>query len=382
MLSCLDSTVFGRSDVIDENGKVKVNVTAVSPGITTIVGITENGLKVLYTIGVGSLSVDDLDDPEDPTPAGLDGKGTETTPTAAPGITTQPAESNVPETETPAPDTSAVPQPSATAQVPGASATPDPSETAQVPASAVPEPSATAPSTAQPIPTVPVPTPVTPAPEAPKPTVGPTPPASPSQTPEAPAVVPSETPSTPASSAGIKKKQEIKAPAKITKPIGNKGFSIGAKTTGDGKLTYKSTNTKIATVNAKGMIKVKAYGTVSIIISASATKSYKAARKVSKLTVTPKALKLTGKRRSGRRISLNWKKDKTVQGYQIIYTTDKKFKNNIKKITIKNNKRNVYSITKKIKAKETYFVKMRSYVKVSGKTIYGGYSKTYKASAR
>lgn len=377
-IAVVDST----KQTIDENGKVKVNVTAVSPGITTIVGITENGLKVLYTIGVGSLSVDDLDDPEDPTPAGLDGKGTETTPTAAPGITTQPAESNVPETETPAPDTSAVPQPSATAQVPGASATPDPSETAQVPASAVPEPSATAPSTAQPIPTVPVPTPVTPAPEAPKPTVGPTPPASPSQTPEAPAVVPSETPSTPASSAGIKKKQEIKAPAKIAKPIGSKGFSIGAKTTGDGKLTYKSTNTKIATVNAKGMIKVKAYGTVSIIISASATKSYKAARKVSKLTVTPKALKLTGKRKSGRRISLNWKKDKTVQGYQIIYTTDKKFKNNIKKITIKNNKRNVYSITKKIKAKETYFVKMRSYVKVSGKTIYGGYSKTYKASAR
>ena len=58
---------------VDENGKVKVTVTALSEGTVTLVGITENGLKVFYTVGVGDMSVDDLDEPTDPTPEGLDG---------------------------------------------------------------------------------------------------------------------------------------------------------------------------------------------------------------------------------------------------------------------------------------------------------------------
>ncbi|MDE6566941.1 MAG: cellulase family glycosylhydrolase, partial [Lachnospiraceae bacterium] len=58
---------------VDENGKVKVTVTALSEGTVTLVGITENGLKVLYTVGVGDMNVDDLDEPTDPTPEGLDG---------------------------------------------------------------------------------------------------------------------------------------------------------------------------------------------------------------------------------------------------------------------------------------------------------------------
>ena len=60
---------------VDADGKVKVPVTAVSNGTAIIVGITENGLKVLYAVGVGDMEVSDLEEPTDPTPEGIEGSG-------------------------------------------------------------------------------------------------------------------------------------------------------------------------------------------------------------------------------------------------------------------------------------------------------------------
>ena len=68
---------------VDEDGNVTVTLTALSEGTATIVAITENGLKVFYSIGVGDVEVSE---PEDPTPDGLQGP-TETpteTPTGTP----------------------------------------------------------------------------------------------------------------------------------------------------------------------------------------------------------------------------------------------------------------------------------------------------------
>lgn len=73
----------------------------------------------------------------------------------------------------------------------------------------------------------------------------------------------------------------------VSKKYGDKAFSLGAKAkTG---LTYKSSNTKIATVDSKGKVTVKAAGTVKITISAKASTSYKAATK----TITLKVAKAT-----------------------------------------------------------------------------------------
>ena len=73
----------------------------------------------------------------------------------------------------------------------------------------------------------------------------------------------------------------------VSKKYGDKAFSLGAKAkTG---LTYKSSNTKIATVDSKGKVTVKAAGTVKITISAKASASYKAATK----TITLKVAKAT-----------------------------------------------------------------------------------------
>ena len=280
------AVVDNATHTVDADGKIKVNVTAVGKGTTTIVGITENGLKVFYTVGVGDMSVDDLAEPQDPTPSGLDGSEPEPTPIVKPTV----------------------------------------------------EPTAT----------------------------------------------PTNKPAEPTSPANGAKDQKITAPAKLTKAIGSKAFAIKAKTDGNGKLTYKSSNTKVAAINAKGVIKVKAYGTTNIVINAAATNNYKAAQKVCKLTVTPKAVKLTKvtRAKSGKKISLKWKKDKTVKGYQVTYSTDKKFKKGVKKVTVKKAKTVKKTISKGIKAKKKCYVKVRSYVKAGGKTIYGPYSKVRKVSAK
>ena len=86
--------------------------------------------------------------------------------------------------------------------------------------------------------------------------------------------------------------------------------------------------------------------------------------------------------KSGKKISLKWKKDKTVNGYQVTYSTDKKFKKGVKKVTVKKAKTVKKTISKGIKAKKKCYVKVRSYVKAGGKTIYGPYSKVRKVSAK
>lgn len=61
----------------------------------------------------------------------------------------------------------------------------------------------------------------------------------------------------------------------VSKKYGDKAFSLGAKA--KTTLTYKSSNTKIATVDSKGKVTIKAAGTVKITINAKATGTYKAA---------------------------------------------------------------------------------------------------------
>ena len=71
----------------------------------------------------------------------------------------------------------------------------------------------------------------------------------------------------------------------VSKKYGNKAFSIGAKA--KTAMTYKSSNTKVATVDRKGKVTIKAAGTAKITITAKATSSYKAATK----TLTVKVAK-------------------------------------------------------------------------------------------
>lgn len=74
----------------------------------------------------------------------------------------------------------------------------------------------------------------------------------------------------------------------VSKKYGDKAFSLGAKA--KTTLTYKSSNTKIATVDSKGNVTIKAAGTVKITINAKATSTYKAATaKVLTIKIAKKA---------------------------------------------------------------------------------------------
>ncbi len=89
--------------------------------------------------------------------------------------------------------------------------------------------------------------------------------------------------------------------------------------------------------------------------------------KIKKLTKAKKSFKAT------------WKKVNGVKGYQIQYSTSKKFtKKTAKTVTIKKNKTTSKTV-KKLKAKKKYYVRIRTYknVKLNGKTVkvYSSWSK-------
>lgn len=77
---------------------------------------------------------------------------------------------------------------------------------------------------------------------------------------------------------------------------------------------------------------------------------------------------------ASKKIRVTIKRVKNATGYQIWYSTDKKFKKAVKKKDMKTQK----CVVKKLK-KKTYYVKVRAYVKdASGKRVYGAFSKTKK----
>ncbi|MCB6993542.1 fibronectin type III domain-containing protein [bacterium 210820-DFI.6.37] len=172
---------------------------------------------------------------------------------------------------------------------------------------------------------------------------------------------------------GKKANQTISGAASFKKAYGSKAFSLGAKTNGNGKLTYKSSNTKVAAVSAAGKVTIKGTGTATITITAAATSEYNAAAKKVTITINPK--KVTGlKTKAGKKqMTVSWKKDTKATGYQLTYAQNKKFTKGKKNVTISKNK-TVKKTVKKLKSKKTYYVKVRAYKKVGSKKLYGSYS--------
>ena len=70
------------------------------------------------------------------------------------------------------------------------------------------------------------------------------------------------------------------------------------------------------------------------------------------------------------RVSYSYIRD--VSGYQIRYSTNKKFKKGVK--TVKAGKNTQSKTLKKLKKKKRYYVQVRGYKKVSGKVVYGKWS--------
>lgn len=102
--------------------------------------------------------------------------------------------------------------------------------------------------------------------------------------------------------------------------------------------------------------------------------------------IVPNGTKLSSVKAGKKSFTATWKKQKTqTSGYQISYSTDKKFAKSVKTSTISKNT-TVKKTVKSLKAKKTYYVKVRTYktVKVGKKSvkIYSGWSAVKKVKTK
>lgn len=90
--------------------------------------------------------------------------------------------------------------------------------------------------------------------------------------------------------------------------------------------------------------------------------------------VIPKAQTISSvKSPSKKKLNVTWKKDKTVSGYQIQYSTSKSFSKDKKTITV--SKKNTSKAIKVSKSGKKYYVRVRAYKTIDGKKAYGSWSK-------
>ena len=109
-----------------------------------------------------------------------------------------------------------------------------------------------------------------------------------------------------------------------------------------------------------------------ITINGESIKQNSSGEYVSKKAKKPSINKLSKGRKS---FKITWKKVSGVSGYQVQYSTSKKFtKKTTKTITCKGNKKFTKTI-KKLKGKKKYYVRVRTYKTVNGKKVYSGWSK-------
>ena len=103
--------------------------------------------------------------------------------------------------------------------------------------------------------------------------------------------------------------------------------------------------------------------------AATTTATKPAVKPVKKVTVK----KQTAKVKAGKKkLTVTWKKDKAVSGYQIKVATKKNFKG-AKTYTVKSYK-TYKKVIKKLKSKKKYYVKVRAYKTVGKSKVYGAYS--------
>lgn len=116
--------------------------------------------------------------------------------------------------------------------------------------------------------------------------------------------------------------------------------------------------------------KNKAIGKASVVIQG---KGNFKGKKTAVFDIGVKAPKIQSILGNNQKLKIEWSKQKEAFGYEIQYSTDKKFQKNVKKKET-NTAEKVSFQSGKLKKGTRYYVRMRSYTKVLGKKVYGGYS--------
>lgn len=145
--------------------------------------------------------------------------------------------------------------------------------------------------------------------------------------------------------------------------------------------TYKTTNVKLKNPTRKGYTfkgwyTDSKYTTKITTIKASEQKNITVYAKWAKVKVSKATIK-SAKNTSSKKVKLTLKKVSGAKGYEIRYSTNKKFKKSVKKVT---STKTTKTITK-LKKGKTYYIKVRAYkLDSAGKKVYGKYSKVKKVT--
>ncbi len=142
--------------------------------------------------------------------------------------------------------------------------------------------------------------------------------------------------------------------------------------TGSGKWTTVKTTKTSVTVK-----KLKAGTTYKFKVVAVAGTNQSAASSEASATTKPATVTLKDLRsKKKKEVIAEWKKVSGATGYEVQYSTSKKFtKKATKTVKIKKNK-TVKTYLKKLTSKKKYYVRVRAYKTVGKTIVYGAYSKT------
>ena len=139
----------------------------------------------------------------------------------------------------------------------------------------------------------------------------------------------------------------------------------------DGKITLKSSNSKIVKVSGTKIIPV-APGKVTLTITAARGQDYEKASKKISVTVRPLTTsKLSLKSTAKKQATVSWTAAKSISGYQIYYSQRSNMKN-AKHITAKSSAKS--AVLRNLTSKKKYYVRIRTYKTVSGKKYYSTWS--------
>ena len=142
------------------------------------------------------------------------------------------------------------------------------------------------------------------------------------------------------------------------------------------KVTWKSSNKKVARVNAKGKVTAKSPGKATITVTTKDGK-YKAKAVIQVKPKNVSRFTLAGNSRS---VVVKYKKRSGIDGYQI-YRSEKK-KGGYDRVTTRTKKQAGRYTSIGVKANRTYYYKMRTYKVVKGKKIYSSFSQVKKVSTK
>ena len=194
------------------------------------------------------------------------------------------------------------------------------------------------------------------------------------ENPPAPGLSPTPTPS-PAS-------VKVKAGYKTVKAgYAKKTIALKISAEKGASVVVKSGDTRVVSIDSKRNAVIRGTGKTEIRVTASLKGRKTTTLKIPVYISPAKQPTPAARSKKSRQLTVSWKKDSNASGYQVMYSTDKNFRKKCKTVTVKSYK-TVSTAIKKLTGNKYYYVRTRSYKKVSGGNLYGSWSTARKIKVR